>query len=296
MRDSPRSVLCLSELALFRGGEQNDADVSESSGDTQSLDADINMQRVYGTNNNHDKDVIFDEESTSASVEMTAKSTSLKSKKSDLTSSDGVTLISSSRLALSAALSPISAILATFATFYTQQLSVRPIITKSLTAGIIFMASDYCAQLIERGGDDEEKAPLVWSRMLTNFLVGLLVFGPAANAWYSMIFKMLPSTSLFSTLQKAALGQIIFGPAFTSVFFGAGMIQAGSFSVGAWLQKVQKDLPAVWASGLGFWPFVDFISYKVIPVQWIPLFVNFCSFVWTIYLSIVSNRSRGEEA
>jgi len=297
MRDSPRSVVCLSELALFRGGEQNnDADVSESSGGTQSLDADINMQRVYGTtNNNNDKDV-FDEESPSASVEMTVKPTSLKSKKSDLTSDDA-TLISSSRLALSAALSPISSVLATFATFYTRQLSARPIITKSLTAGVIFMASDYCAQLLERGDDDdEEKAPLVWSRMVTNFLVGLLVFGPAANAWYSMIFKMLPSTSLFSTLQKAALGQIIFGPAFTSVFFAAGMIQAGSFSVGAWLQKVQKDLPAVWASGLGFWPFVDFISYKVIPVQWIPLFVNFCSFVWTIYLSIVSNRSRGEEA
>ena len=169
----------------------------------------------------------------------------------------------------------------------------------SLTAGIIFMASDYCAQMIERGGggeEDEDKTPLVWSRMLTNFLVGLLVFGPAANAWYSMVFKILPSTSLFSTLQKAALGQVIFGPAFTSVFFGAGMIQAGSFSVSAWVQKVSKDLPAVWASGLGFWPFVDFISYKVIPVQWIPLFVNFCSFVWTIYLSVVSNRSRGEEA
>lgn len=303
MRDSPRSVLCLSELALFRGGEQNvDTDaVSSSSGDdTQSLDADINMQRVYGTNNNN----VIDEESPSASVEMTAakpKSTALKSKKSDLTSSDNddVTLISSSRLALSTALSPISSILAPFATFYIRQLSARPTITKSLTAGIIFMASDYCAQMIERGGggeEDEDKTPLVWSRMLTNFLVGLLVFGPAANAWYSMVFKILPSTSLFSTLQKAALGQVIFGPAFTSVFFGAGMIQAGSFSVSAWVQKVSKDLPAVWASGLGFWPFVDFISYKVIPVQWIPLFVNFCSFVWTIYLSVVSNRSRGEEA
>ena len=164
------------------------------------------------------------------------------------------------------------------------------------------MASDYCAQLIERNsnnGTDEEdnnKMPLVWSRMVTNFLVGLLVFGPAANIWYSTIFKLLPSTSLISTLQKAALGQLIFGPAFTSVFFGAGMIQAGSFSVGGWLQKVQQDLPAVWASGLGFWPFVDFISYKIIPVQWIPLFVNFCSFVWTIYLSIVSNRgSSGED-
>lgn len=274
MEESPRSVLCLSELALLRGGDQSDSDVVESS---ESLDEDINMKRVYGTNSD-----TIDEESPSASIEMTDKATSLKSK--------------SDRMAISAALSPISSFVATFATFYTNQLSARPILTKSLTAGIIFMASDYCAQLIERDGRDEEKAPLVWSRMLTNFLVGLLVFGPAANAWYSMIFKMLPSTSLFSTLQKAALGQLIFGPAFTSVFFGAGMIQSRSFSVGAWLQKVKNDLPAVWASGLGFWPFVDFISYKVIPVQWIPLFVNFCSFVWTIYLSIVSNRNRGEEA
>ena len=299
MNGSPQSVLCVSELALIRGGDLSD-DVDEST--TESLD-DINMKRAYGTHTaDNFQDDIDEESPSSASIEMTSKATatSLKSKTSDLTSSDETTLISSGRMALSAALTPISSAMATFATFYTKQLSVRPIMTKSLTAGIIFMASDYCAQLIERGGggeeEGEEKAPLVWSRMLTNFLVGLLVFGPAANAWYSMVFKFLPSTSLFSTLQKAALGQIIFGPAFTSVFFGAGMIQAGSFSLGGWLEKVKNDLPAVWASGLGFWPFVDFISYKVIPVQWIPLFVNFCSFVWTIYLSIVSNRSRGEEA
>jgi protein Mpv17 len=309
LSSSPRSVVSLSALSLLRGGDddvQIDVESSSSSLDeTESFDADINMQRVYGTNNN-------DEESPeAAAVEMTTKkSSTLKSKKSDLTydassssSTSTTSLISSSRMALSSVVSPLSSILAAFATFYTRQLSVRPILTKSLTAGIIFMASDYCAQLIERSnnGTDEEddnnnKMPLVWSRMVTNFLVGLLVFGPAANAWYSTIFKLLPSTSLISTLQKAALGQLIFGPAFTSVFFGAGMIQSASFSVGGWLQKVQQDLPAVWASGLGFWPFVDFISYKIIPVQWIPLFVNFCSFVWTIYLSIVSNRgSSGED-
>jgi protein Mpv17 len=309
LSSSPRSVVSLSALSLLRGGDDDvQIDVESSSlslDETESFDADINMQRVYGTNNN-------DEESPeAAAVEMTTKkSPTLKSKKSDLTydassssSTSTTSLISSSRMALSSSvLSPLSSILAAFATFYTRQLSVRPILTKSLTAGIIFMASDYCAQLIERSnnGTDEDdnnnKMPLVWSRMVTNFLVGLLVFGPAANVWYSTIFKLLPSTSLISTLQKAALGQLIFGPAFTSVFFGAGMIQSGSFSVGGWLQKVQQDLPAVWASGLGFWPFVDFISYKIIPVQWIPLFVNFCSFVWTIYLSIVSNRgSSGED-
>eukprot|EP00985_Skeletonema_marinoi_P019359 scaffold11069_cov93-Skeletonema_marinoi.AAC.5 len=158
MKESPRSVLCLSELALIRGGDQNDVE-SESSGDT--TDADINMKRVYGTNNNDNN--VIDEESPSATVEMTAKSTtSLKSKKSDL-SSDDVTILSSSRMALSTVLSPISSILAAFATFYTGQLTARPIITKALTAG---------------------------------------------------------------------------------------MIQAGSFSIGAWIKKVKNDLPAVWASAL----------------------------------------------
>ena len=81
--------------------------------------------------------------------------------------------------------------------------------------GIIFGLSDWCAQLIENGDssdDDTDKSVatknIVYSRIVMTFLVGLLFFGPAANAWYSMIFKVLPSTSLISTLKKAILGQV----------------------------------------------------------------------------------------
>ncbi len=127
------------------------------------------------------------------------------------------------------------------------------------------------------------------SRILTSFLVGVLFFGPAAHLWYEAIFRLLPSTSLVSALQKAILGQIFFGPAFTAVFFGAGMARTGEFTLVGWMEKVRTDLPGVWRAGLGYWPLVDFVSYKVVPVRWIPLFVNFCSFVWTIYLSGVAN-------
>ena len=70
------------------------------------------------------------------------------------------------------------------------------------------------------------------------------------------------------------------------------MIQSGTFSLKAWLDKIRTDLPPVWLNGIGYWPIVDFISYKLVPMQWIPLFVNFASFVWTIYLSLMSNRSK----
>ncbi len=38
---------------------------------------------------------------------------------------------------------------------------------------------------------------------------------------------------------------------------------------------------------------MNFISYKMmLPVKWITLFVNFCSFMWTIYLLLVANRGK----
>mmetsp|Transcript_28844 Transcript_28844/g.57580 ORF Transcript_28844/g.57580 Transcript_28844/m.57580 type:complete len:393 (+) Transcript_28844:2-1180(+) len=281
---SPSSLLSFHNILFLRGGQQDGETVT--SDETTDLYADINMRRNYGT---QESSASTDEEASAASVEMADKSS--VGMEDDSSISKPIRAPSS---LLMSAVAPITATLRAAGAFYTRQLSVRPVLTKSMTAGIIFGLSDWCAQLIERE-DGENKSPVVLSRILTAFLVGLLFFGPAANAWYSAIFHYLPSTSLVSTLQKAALGQIFFGPAFTCVFFGAGMIEQGTFSLGNWVQKIKDDLPGAWAAGLGFWPLVDFVSYKIIPVHWIPLFVNFCSFVWTIYLSLVANRSKSTE-
>lgn len=281
------SFLSLSTLLFLRGG-QHDAD-TVTSDETASVDTDVHMQRQYGT-------AAAPEPSSS---DATAATADVEGGRGSETSHGSVTPSPPSPFPpLLAALAPATATVRAASAVYLQQLTRRPVLTKSLTAGVIFGLSDWCAQAIERGGSADavgERAPLVYSRLLTAFLVGLLFFGPAANAWYGMVFRVLPSTSLASTLQKAALGQIFFGPAFNCVFFGAGLVQSGDFSLGAWARKIRADLPRVWASGVGFWPVVDFISFKVVPVQWIPLFVNFCSFVWTIYLSLVANRAKGAE-
>lgn len=178
--------------------------------------------------------------------------------------------------------------LASVGKIYSQQLELRPIATKSITAGLIFGLSDYLAQRIDR---TEKKEKLNVTRTLASALVGFLYFGPAAHYWYEMIFYLLPGTSLISTLQKAFWGQVIFGPSFTCIFFAAGLLQSGTFSLANLWAKIRSDLPGAWLAGAGFWPLVDIISFSVVPIKWIPLFVNFCSMIWTIYLSIVSNRS-----
>lgn len=189
-------------------------------------------------------------------------------------------------------LAPLTAAFQSAGSSYSKALVANPIITKSLTAGLTFLLSDYSAQQIESPNDENEKKEWKhnWTRTLTSAAVGLFYFGPAAHAWYEMIFKILPGTGLFSTLQKALLGQIIFGPAFTCVFFATSLMQGGTFTMSNWVSKIKSDLPGAWLAGVGFWPLVDFVSYAIVPIQFIPLFINLCSFVWTIYLSMIANK------
>uniref|UniRef100_A0A7S3DNR3 Peroxisomal membrane protein MPV17 n=1 Tax=Entomoneis paludosa TaxID=265537 RepID=A0A7S3DNR3_9STRA len=183
----------------------------------------------------------------------------------------------------------MSSIFACIGKSYGSALASRPIITKSVTASVIFGISDYLAQKFEAKFDDKP-LKLNWTRAMTSMAVGLLYFGPAAHAWYDMIFKVFPGTGLLSTLQKAAMGQMFFGPSFTCIFFATSLWQSGQFTLGNWFQKIRQDLPGAWLAGVGFWPLVDLVSYSFVPVQYIPLFVNMCSLVWTIYLSVIANR------
>jgi len=184
---------------------------------------------------------------------------------------------------------------------YAQSLEQRPILTKSVTAGCIFALSDFLAQRLEKQAPQlsdhgspssqskkQRRKPIVASRIFASAAVGFFYFGPAAHYWYDMIFRILPGTSLVSTLQKAALGQLFFGPTFTCIFFATGLLQSGQFSLKRWWGKIRSDLPGAWLAGAGFWPLVDLVSYSMIRPAYIPLFVNVCSLIWTTYLALKS--------
>ena len=177
------------------------------------------------------------------------------------------------------------------ATAYSSALTSSPILTKSVTAGAIFGLSDATAQSIAPSDAGRD-----WARTAVSCLVGLCYFGPAAHAWYDWVFRLVPQGGVRGTLIKSALGQMLFGPTFTCVFFLATLVAVLGLRAGlaSWPRKIRQDLLATWAAGLGFWPFVDLVSFGFIPVQWIPLFVNACSFVWTIYLSLQASRAVGE--
>lgn len=169
---------------------------------------------------------------------------------------------------------------------YAASLAARPILTKSMTSAAIFGLSDVAAQTIGGKFDDAK-------RTLTSVLVGLMYFGPALHYWLEMITKLIPGFGVKDTLCKTLMGQALFGPTITCVFFAATLIANSGLAKGLSQlpQKIRQDLLVTWSSGLCFWPFVDLICYSFVPVKWIPLSYNIASFFWTIFLSIQASRA-----
>ena len=108
--------------------------------------------------------------------------------------------------------------------------------------------------------------------------------------------RSFPRQRARDTLCKTVLGQTIFGPCFTVVFFAATLCEQAA-GVGGLLQlrrRLGRDFLPTQLEGLGFWSTVDLLSYScVVPwlgEAWIPLFASAGNFVWTVYLSGVSAR------
>lgn len=48
---------------------------------------------------------------------------------------------------------------------------------------------------------------------------GLLILGPSQHLWFNFMSTISPTRDMFSTFKKIFLGQAVYGPTITSVFF-----------------------------------------------------------------------------
>lgn len=48
---------------------------------------------------------------------------------------------------------------------------------------------------------------------------GMIILGPSLHFWFNFVSKVFPKRDLLSTLKKMAMGQTLYGPVMTAVFF-----------------------------------------------------------------------------
>eukprot|EP01018_Ginkgo_biloba_P007349 Gb_23777 [translate_table: standard] len=64
---------------------------------------------------------------------------------------------------------------------------------------------------------------------------GLFLSGPTLHLWFNFLSKIIPNRDVLSTAKKMVLGQTLYGPAITVVFF----------SLNAYLQGIKEFISFV---------------------------------------------------
>ncbi|CAI9115940.1 OLC1v1016957C1 [Oldenlandia corymbosa var. corymbosa] len=149
-----------------------------------------------------------------------------------------------------------------FLAWYLAMLNSRPIITKAISCSIIYAAADVTSQMITM--TPSGSLDLIRTSRMASY--GLLILGPSQHVWFNFIGRSLPRRDIVTTLKKLVAGQLLFGPAVTSVFFSFNAALQGE-DAGQIAARLKRDLLPTLLNGLMFWPICDFLTYKVIPVH-----------------------------
>lgn len=70
---------------------------------------------------------------------------------------------------------------------------------------------------------------------------GMLILGPSLHFWFNFMSKVLPKRDIMTTLKKIVMGQIVFGPAMTVIFFSVNAALQGKTNGIIFTRHVNKD-------------------------------------------------------
>ncbi|KAB1208488.1 PXMP2/4 family protein 4 [Morella rubra] len=174
-----------------------------------------------------------------------------------------------------------------FVGWYLGMVKSRPVLTKSFTSALIYTAADLSSQTIalpSTGSFD-------FVRTLRMAGYGMVILGPSLHFWFNYMSKLFPKRDIFSTLKKMFMGQALYGPAMTVVFFSVNAFLQGENTTEI-VARLKRDLVPTLINGIMYWPLCDFITYRFTPVHLQPLVSNSFSYLWTVYMTYMAGLEK----
>ncbi|GFP92821.1 pxmp2/4 family protein 4 [Phtheirospermum japonicum] len=90
----------------------------------------------------------------------------------------------------------------------------------------------------------------------------MLIIGPSLHYWFSLVLRVYPKYDLLLTFKKMVLGQVVYGPIVTTIFFfvnASFTSESGSEVIG----RLKRDLIPTLASSDMYWPVCDFFHLQM---------------------------------
>ncbi len=183
-------------------------------------------------------------------------------------------------------------------THYTEALEKKPILTKSITAGVLSFIADVICQkgfgsTPNEGNKEGTKVTKVldFPRIGKFTFLGVALVGPLLHFWYGGLARRIPGVDLVSTLKRLALDQLLFAPAFIAVFFTSALTLEGK-SFNEIMTKLKNEWAQTVQANWSIWTPAQFINFRFIDPKYQVLFSNCVGVVWNIYLSYATYNEK----
>ncbi|KAL9242072.1 hypothetical protein vseg_016110 [Gypsophila vaccaria] len=177
-----------------------------------------------------------------------------------------------------------------FVGWYLGMIKSRPLLTKSITSSVIYVVADLTSQTIAL--PSSETYDFIRTSRMAGY--GLLVLGPTLHYWFNFMSKVLPGRDLLTTIKKMALGQTVYGPIMTVIFFSLNAALQGEDATEI-VARLRRDFFPTMVNCVIYWPFCDFVTFRFAPVHLQPLVSNGFSFVWTVYMTYMASLEKAIE-
>ena len=206
-------------------------------------------------------------------------------------------------------LSPLEAI----GKWYMNQINAHELRTKFISAGVLSLVGDVCAQNARRYLDDSASTTYIdKQRLVAMFLEGLLCTGPLLHFVYELYERVLPthgvvnengeidkSPSAKRKMLMASAAHVLFDNFIMCIVYIAVLMVATAImegKVSLIRHELSHDLiPALkvsWkVSIMGYAP-MQFLSFHFLPRKLRVLAVNSLDVVWVTVMSYVTHRNR----
>ncbi|PWA75169.1 peroxisomal membrane 22 kDa (Mpv17/PMP22) family protein [Artemisia annua] len=95
---------------------------------------------------------------------------------------------------------------------------------------------------------------------------GAVFSGPTLHFWFNFVSRVFPKKDLISTFKKMFMGQFIYGPIMTAVFFSVNAALQGERGKEI-MARLKRDMVPTMINNVIYWPLCDFITFRFVPVH-----------------------------
>ncbi|CAF1206613.1 unnamed protein product [Rotaria sordida] len=173
---------------------------------------------------------------------------------------------------------------------------IKPYVWTTMAIGTSVTLGDFICQFLERDKsslkvEHDRFSSLPWwnyHRSLIMCTSAVLVSTPYSFTLARTVERIFPGKQSIQ-IAKKMLSNIVMAPIGISLVFTSITLLKGQ-SLSDAQEKVSKDMPRTLFAGACYWPFVSFLNFRFVPLDFRPLVGSAAGTVWNIYMSSVANK------